>query len=334
MGMFTAQFYLAVILDLLFGDPVWLPHPVCAIGWYNRKLETLTRNSFINPFRAGWVAMILSLDGVVMVVTGILCVSHYISNSAGIGVAVYLLYSSLACRSLIQHSRKVYDKLAKEKNIEKARLELAKIVGRDTQHLDANQIIKATVETVAENLVDGVTAPAFWAIVFSLLPSWFGLTSFSMAAVGAYLYKAVNTLDSMFGYKNERYIDFGKTSAKLDDLMNFIPARITGILIVPSAMILGLDWRNAWRIFRRDRLAHASPNSAHSEASFAGALGIQLGGPSSYFGKLLEKPTLGDPLHHPTAADISTSNTLLITSTLCCITFFLLLRLLILLGIE
>ena len=96
MGMFTAQFYLAVILDLLFGDPVWLPHPICAIGWYNRKLETLTRNSFINPFRAGWVAMILSLDGVVMVVTGILCVSRYISNSAEIGVAVYLLYSSLA----------------------------------------------------------------------------------------------------------------------------------------------------------------------------------------------------------------------------------------------
>jgi adenosylcobinamide-phosphate synthase len=165
-------------------------------------------------------------------------------------------------------------------DLEEARKQLSYIVGRDTGSLTKEGVVRAVVETIAENMADGIIAPFFYAGIFG--------------APLAFAYKAVNTLDSMFGYKNEKYMEFGYFPAKLDDVFNYIPARITGLLIVLSSLILGYDYKNSFKIYKRDRYNHTSPNSAHPEAAMAGALGVQLGGANYYFGKIVEKPTIGD----------------------------------------
>ena len=192
---------------------------------------------------------------------------------------IYLMYTIFSINSLAREGNRVYN-ILKEGNIEKARKDLSYLVSRDTETMDEKMIIRSTMETISENTVDGIVAPMFYMFLGGL--------PLSMA------YKAINTLDSMVGYKNEKYIDFGKFSAKLDDVANFIPARITGIFIILASMILGYNGKEAWRIFFRDRKNHSSPNSAHSEASVAGALGVQFGGRVSYFGKEVDKPTIGD----------------------------------------
>jgi adenosylcobinamide-phosphate synthase len=175
------------------------------------------------------------------------------------------------------------------------------ICGRDTDRLDEDGIIRATVESVAENTVDGVTAPLFYAVI--------------LGPVGLMLYKAINTLDSTFGYRNERYELFGWASAKLDDLANYIPSRITGLLIPVAAFLLGLRWQDSYRVFLRDRGKHPSPNAGQTEAAFAGALGLQLGGLSYYGGKASEKPTLGDPVNRPVFYHIRYANLLMIVTS-------------------
>lgn len=270
----------AFLLDLLFGDPAWFPHPVRLIGRLADRLERLCRRLTTNLYMAGLLTVVLVLAVTGGLTWGLLYGSAAVNPWLGLLAGLYILYASLAARDLARHSMQVLRPLCAN-DLALARQQLAMIVGRDTEALDAQGVCRACVESVAENIVDGVTAPLFWAAIFGPL--------------GAMVYKAVNTMDSMFGYKNEQYLKFGLVAARLDDLANFIPARLTAMLVVAVAFLLGYNGRQAWRIWHRDHNCHASPNSGHTEAAVAGALGLQLGGSSSYFGRIVNKPTMGDP---------------------------------------
>ena len=212
---------------------------------------------------------------------GIIFVCMKINKYLGIIVQGIIIYFCISAKGLVVEGYKVI-KYLKEGNIEKSRKQLSYIVGRDTESLDSKGITRAVIETIAENMSDGVIAPILFAGIFG--------------AAGSMAYKAVNTMDSMFGYKNEKYIKFGYFPAKLDDLFNYIPARVTGILIIISSFFLKRDYKNSFKIYKRDRYNHTSPNSAHPEAAMAGALDIQLGGANYYFGKIVEKPVIGDKI--------------------------------------
>jgi adenosylcobinamide-phosphate synthase len=206
---------------------------------------------------------------------------------------------------------------------------VAKIVGRETAKLNREGVCRATIETVAENMVDGITAPLFYAILASCLAPVFDLSAISCSVVGAFLYKAVNTMDSMIAYKNEKYLKFGRAAARLDDAVNFIPARLSGLCLIVAAFFLKLDYRGAARVFLRDRLQHSSPNAGHTEAAAAGALGVRLGGPSIYFDKTVEKPYMGDSQREPVPADIKKTNRLVIAGAFIFVVLLIGLRILI-----
>jgi adenosylcobinamide-phosphate synthase len=233
--------------------------------------------------------------------TAALALAYHLNVWAGFAVQAVMGWQVLAARCLQLESMKVYRKVVQE-DLPGARKAVSMIVGRDTVNLSMEQVIKAAVETVAESLSDGVIAPLFF----------LGLGGPSLGM----LYKAVNTMDSMIGYKNDRYINFGRTAAKLDDFVNWLPARLSARLMIAASVILRLDGKNAARIYRRDRYKHASPNSAHTEAAAAGALGLALGGDAYYEGKLEEKPLIGDALRPAAAGDIRSANRLMYTSTL------------------
>ena len=274
--IFFIKIWIAYVLDLIFGDPQNVVHPVQVIGkTISAGEKVLLRKKY--KFLAGAVLNIFTVS-----ITYTLM--YLISKSVKISVffmiiEIYLMYTIFSINSLAREGNRVY-RILKEGDIEKARKDLSYLVSRDTETMDEKMIIRSTMETISENTVDGIVAPMFYMFL--------GGMPLAMA------YKAINTLDSMVGYKNEKYMDFGKFSAKVDDAANFIPARITGILIVLASMILGYDYKNSLKIFIRDRKNHSSPNSAHSEASVAGALGVQFGGKVSYFGKETDKPTIGD----------------------------------------
>ena len=274
--IFFIKIWIAYVLDLIFGDPQNVVHPVQVIGKIISAGEkVLLRKKY--KFLAGAVLNIFTVS-----ITYTLM--YLISKSVKISVffmiiEIYLMYTIFSINSLAREGNRVY-RILKEGDIERARKDLSYLVSRDTEMMDEKMIIRSTMETISENTVDGIVAPMFYMFL--------GGMPLAMA------YKAINTLDSMVGYKNEKYMDFGKFSAKVDDAANFIPARITGILIVLASMILGYDYKNSLKIFIRDRKNHSSPNSAHSEASVAGALGVQFGGKVSYFGKEIDKPTIGD----------------------------------------
>ena len=274
--IFFIKIWIAYVLDLIFGDPQNVVHPVQVIGKIISAGEkVLLRKKY--KFLAGAVLNIFTVS-----ITYTLM--YLISKSVKISVffmiiEIYLMYTIFSINSLAREGNRVY-RILKEGDIEKARKDLSYLVSRDTETMDEKMIIRSTMETISENTVDGIVAPMFYMFL--------GGMPLAMA------YKAINTLDSMVGYKNEKYMDFGKFSAKVDDAANFIPARITGILIVLASMILGYNYKNSLKIFLRDRKNHSSPNSAHSEASVAGALGVQFGGKVSYFGKEIDKPTIGD----------------------------------------
>lgn len=287
---------LAAVLDFLIGDPRWIPHPICAIGWLIAKLETLLRKIFPDTKkgkRLGGVILLILVSGISTVVTlGILWLCRLVSPILAWTVECVICYLMLAARSLQRESMKVY-KVLKEGSLDQARHAVSMIVGRDTENLDKTGVVKATVETVAENASDGVIAP----LIFMAIGG---------APLGVF-YKACNTMDSMVGYRNEKYADFGCAAALWDDVLNFIPARISGIFMSAAAFLGGFDGKNAFRVFWRDRRKHKSPNSAHTEAACAGALGIQLAGGNFYFGKYVDKPTIGDGFRPVTVEDIPAS---------------------------
>lgn len=312
---------LAFLLDLLFGDPRWLYHPVQAIGKTALFFEKISRVLFSNKRVGGFLTVIFTIGITMIVLSGLLYLCAQYSKYLFYTVAVIVLYTSVATRDLIRHSVNIYKAMAPVLDLKEARSRLSWIVGRDTRELDEKAVVRATVESVAENLVDGITAPLIWALFFSCFSSN-SETCVALAATGAYFYKSVNTMDSMFGYKNEKFLDFGFFAAKLDDLVNFIPARLTGVMIISASFLGRLNWRECARVFVIDRKNHTSPNAGHPEAAFAGALGIQLGGSSCYGGKMVEKPSLGVSVKEVEPKDIKRANRLaLITAvlTLVCI---------------
>ena len=279
------------ILDWLMGDPYWLFHPVRFMGNMISALEARLRRLFPEHLllAGGVLAGFMCLFWTLIPVLGFLGIYRGLLSFGiqrhWIYICLFVLESFfcgqlLAARSLQTESMKVCSAL-KEGDIEKASKAVYMIVGRDTAVLDRDGIARAAVETVAENTSDGVIAPFFFMAVFG--------------PTGGFFYKAVNTMDSMVGYKNETYLLFGRAAAKLDDAVNWLPARLSGMLLTAAAWLLpGMDGKNAWRIFKRDRFNHASPNSAQGEAACAGALHLRLAGDAWYFGTLYKKPYIGD----------------------------------------
>ena len=279
------------ILDWLMGDPYWLFHPVRFMGNMISALEARLRRLFPEHLllAGGVLAGFMCLFWTLIPVLGFLGIYRGLLSFGiqrhWIYICLFVLESFfcgqlLAARSLQTESMKVCSAL-KEGDIEKARKAVSMIVGRDTAVLDRDGIARAAVETVAENTSDGVIAPFFFMAVFG--------------PAGRFFYKAVNTMDSMVGYKNETYLLFGRAAAKMDDAVNWLPARLSGMLLTAAAWLLpGMDGKNAWRIFKRDRFNHASPNSAQGEAACAGALHLRLAGDAWYFGTLYKKPYIGD----------------------------------------
>ncbi len=288
------------LIDLVFGDPVYAFHPIRLIGNLIGKSEKAIRKALPNNEKSeliGGFILWIWVATVSFFVPFILLKCLYRVNFwLGFILESIFFWQIIAAKSLKTESMKVY-KAFEEGDTEKARKAVSMIVGRDTASLTAEGITKAAVETVAENTSDGVTAPLIFAALFG--------------ASGGFLYKAVNTMDSMVGYKNDKYLYFGRFAAKCDDVFNFIPARITAYFMIISSFILGLDGKNAFKIFLRDRFNHASPNSAQTEAVCAGALDVMLAGDAYYFGKLYKKKTIGDNIRKIEPKDIKNANNLM-----------------------
>lgn len=303
------------LIDLIVGDPRWLYHPVCLIGNLIVLLEKQIRKIFPKTDRgelAGGcleVLLVCLLSGGIPL--GILVVLYRIAPWLGLVLETFWCYQLLATKSLKTESMKVYDRL-KNGTLDEARYAVSMIVGRDTQSLTEEGVTKAAVETVAENTSDGIIAPMLYMAIGGV-PLMF-------------LYKGINTMDSMLGYKNEKYLYFGRCAAKLDDVVNYIPSRISGWLMVAASFLTGMDGRNAAKIYLRDRHNHASPNSAQTEAVMAGALDVQLAGNAWYFGKLYEKPTIGDPIRPVEVEDIRRANHLLYAAAVLGVLVFLAVR--------
>ena len=285
------------VLDCILGDPYCMPHPVRLIGNMISSFEKSVRKHMPDKLRTGGTLLAVAVSGISFIVPlVILLIAYRINVILGIISEGVMCYYLVAAKCLKTESMKVYKAIASD-DTEGARKAVSMIVGRDTERLDERGIIKAAVETVAENTSDGVTAPVMF-----------------MALGGAplgFFYKAVNTMDSMIGYRNEKYADIGRTAAKLDDVLNFIPSRLTAFAMVCAAFIYGYDGRKAYRIWRRDRRNHASPNSAQTESACAGALGVQLAGDAYYFGELHKKPFIGDSRREIENEDIVRANRLM-----------------------
>ena len=296
----TAAVGLGFLMDCVLGDPERLWHPIMGIGsmisFWSKTLRKWFPQSDRGQFWAGVCLWPLVVIPSWLIPFVLLWLAGMVHPAARFLLETVFCWQIFAAKSLKQAALRVYDAL-KAGDLQLARKYVSWIVGRDTAELDAKQVTKAAVETVAENTSDGVIAP----LVFLLLGG---------APLG-FAYKAVNTLDSMVGYKNEEFLYFGRFSARMDDVWNFIPARLSGLLFVVCAAPAGLDACGAWHCFRRDRLRHASPNSAQTEAACAGALGVQLAGNACYFGQLYEKPTLGDAKRDIEPEDIVRTNRLM-----------------------
>lgn len=301
--MTMAAIVCGFILDVIFGDPLWLPHPICLIGnligFLEKKLRKIAGENSSNLLVAGFL-----LVAIVLVLS--FAITYYILDFAksfnpwlAFIIETIMFYQIFAIKSLKEESEKVYDKLVNS-TIEKARVQLSWIVGRDTAELSKDEVTKGTIETIAENTADGVIAPMFF--------------MFIGGAPLAFLYKGINTMDSMVGYKNDKFLYFGRCAAKLDDLANFIPARITAVLMIMATFILKYNYKNAIKIFLRDRYKHLSPNSAQTESVVAGALGITLGGGHYYFGKFVPKEIMGDNLNKVSTEDIKKTNKIMYLS--------------------
>ena len=293
------------VLDALFGDPAWLPHPVVYMGKAISKLEKLLRPRLPKTPQGellGGAIVAFCLPVGTFLLTGLVCWgAARLHPLLGLAVQMFWCGQALAARGLVQESTNVYKEL-KKPDLPGARKAVSRIVGRDTAELTAEGVTKAAVETVAENASDGVIAPLLYMLIGG--------------APLALTYKAINTMDSMLGYKNEKYLYFGRVPAKLDDVANYIPSRLAGLLWVAAAALTGNSARGAWKIWRRDRRRHASPNSAQTESACAGALGVQLAGPAYYFGQYYPKLTIGDALRPIEPEDILRANRMMVAESI------------------
>ena len=291
------------ILDFIFGDPAWIYHPVRIIGkgieLGERLLRRISGEKHLTATGAVLWLMIAGLS--FLFPLGILLLAWKIHPGLCFALESFWCFQILAARSLCRESGKVYDRL-QENDLPGARRAVSMIVGRDTESLTEEGVTKAAVETVAENTSDGVTAPLIYLMIGG-------------APLG-FLYKAVNTMDSMLGYKNDKYLYFGRVPAGMDDIFNYIPARLTALLMIAAAYLTGLDGKNAWKIYRRDRKKHASPNAAQTESVCAGALRVQLAGDAVYFGKLYKKEFIGDSLRPIEPQDIRRTQRLMYVTAL------------------
>ena len=294
------------LLDLVLGDPHTPYHPACIIGKYISGYEKLLRKHLLKDNageklqkRAGIYLVVLVLITATLIPALLLMAAYWMHPYVGLGAEMIMCYAVLAARSLQTESMKVYDALQTD-GLEAGRKAVSMIVGRDTQNLDEKGVTKAAVETIAENFSDGVVAPMFYMILGG--------------TVAGYFYKAVNTMDSMVGYKNEKYLYFGRAAAHLDDIVNYIQARISALVMIGASFLMKLDGPNAWKIFIRDRHNHASPNSAQTEAVAAGALDVMLAGDAYYFGQLYHKKTIGDDIRPIEVNDIRVMNRLMYAS--------------------
>ena len=287
------------ILDMLIGDPHFIPHPIRAIGALIAKLEKKWNDKGEKRALKKGRLMVVTVLVITGITTSALLICGYMVNKyLGIIIESVMTWQILSIKCLRVESMKVYKKL-KVDDLEGARKELSMIVGRDTERLDYEGVSRAAVETVAENTSDGGIAPMIY-------------TAIGGPILG-FLYKAVNTMDSMVGYKNERYKCFGRCAAKLDDIVNYIPSRISAYIMIISCSFLGkeFDGKNAYKIYKRDRRKHASPNSAQTESVCAGALSVRLAGDAYYFGKLVKKEYIGDDIKKISHEDIKKANVLL-----------------------
>lgn len=287
-------------LDLLLGDPERVPHPVVYMGRAISALEKTLRRLFPKTDKgelAAGAVLAAVMSAGTLAVTALVCFAlGKVHPALRWAAEIIWCWQALAMRGLKKETMMVRDKLDHD-TLDAARRQVSRVVGRDTDALSAEGVTKAAVETVAENFSDGVIAPLFWMLIGG--------------APLALCYKAINTMDSMVGYKNEKYLYFGRVAARLDDLANLVPARISAVLLILAAALCGYDAKNAYKIWRRDRRKHQSPNSAQTEAAMAGALGVRLAGPASYFGVMHEKPFIGDALRPIETEDIARANRLM-----------------------
>lgn len=301
--------YTGYVLDLIIGDPYSFPHPVRFIGKLIsfvekqiRKIATSDKALKIAGFFLWFVVVGVTLGStsIVLRLFQFNKITYFLVNSI-------LIYTTLATKCLKDESEKIY-KVLKTGDLDKSRIQLSYIVGRDTTNLSEKEIVRATVETVAENTVDGIIAPLFYGFI--------GGAPLAMA------YKAINTLDSTVGYKNDKYYYLGFASAKIDDIANYMPARLGVLLLSIGSLFVGFNFKNALKIGIRDRKNHKSPNCAFSEGAVAGALGIQLGGTNVYFGKEVYKPTIGDKKREIEIEDIVRTNKIMYSSSIISIIIF------------
>lgn len=300
---------IAYLLDLIIGDPYSFPHPVRFIGNLIRFTEGKIRIIFKSKkqLKIGGFLLWTITVGFTALVTNLILNLLCINNIFYVIIASIILYTTLSTKCLADEAKKIYEVL-KTGDIEKSRKQLSYIVGRDTTSLNENEIIRATVETVAENTVDGIISPMMY--------------GFIGGPVIAMAYKAINTLDSMVGYKNEKYGDIGFASAKIDDIANFIPARITPFFMMIASFILGFNSKKSIKIAMRDRKNHKSPNCAYAEGAVAGALEVQLGGTNMYFGEKVYKPTIGDKDRELEAEDILRTNKIMYLTSFIALVIF------------
>ena len=303
MDKLTAALIIGFIIDLLLGDPHKIPHPVVFIGIFIKFCESKIRNILgksDKSFFYGGVLLFFAVASISYIIPAtILYLLSILNGTISFIVMCIMCWQIIAAKSLKDESMKVYYELERG-DIVSSRKKLSMIVGRDTENLSEKRVIKATVETIAENTSDGVIAPIFY-----------------MAIGGpclGFLYKAVNTMDSMIGYKNDKYMFLGRFAAKADDVFNFIPSRVAALIMIIAVFILKLDYKNAVKIFKRDRFNHKSPNSAQTESVCAGALNIRLAGDAYYFGKLVKKPYIGDDIKKPEYLHIILANKIMYAS--------------------
>ena len=313
--MLFVHVFIASAIDLIFGDPRWRFHPIRMIGDLITATENIVRKfeKNLNSFVCGIIVVIFVCAVTLVCVAILYQAAGMINKFTQSVIAVLLIFFLLALGDLLKHSRAVYSDL-RSNDLSRARKSVSMIVGRETEQMDRGDVTRACIESVSENVVDGVTAPLFWLVIGPLLLSPWQLDPLMSALLSGFFFKAINTMDSMIGYKNEQYIEFGRFAAKMDDWLNYLPARISGLCVVIAAYLLRYDYSQSLDTLLNDSAKTSSPNSGYTESAFAGALTVRLGGPATYEGITIEKEFMGTEFHDPENEDIIRANKLALVS--------------------